>query len=125
MAMSRNWRSSNLITACALGILEFYSIWKAIRLLSIVWSIAVRRTDRTKNMTALHPQVIERNGKKEFAVIPYDEFLKLQEYLEDLEDLKLLREAQAVERKAPVMTLAEVKRKLEKGKSGKRSTSQS
>jgi len=76
-------------------------------------------------MTALHPQVIERNGKKEFAVIPYDEFLKLQEYLEDLEDLKLLREAQAVERKAPVMTLAEVKRKLEKGKSGKRSTSQS
>lgn len=70
-------------------------------------------------MVAMHAQIIERNGKKEFAVIPYDEFLKLQEELGDREDLRLLREAQAEGRDASVMTLDEVKRKLRKSKSGK------
>ena len=41
----------------------------------------------------LNPQIIEKDGKKEFAVIPYEEFLALQEALEDYEDLKDLREA--------------------------------
>ena len=66
-------------------------------------------------MTALHAQIIERNGQREYAVIPYSEFLKLQEELENYEDMKLLRQAQAEERDAPVMTFAEVKRKLPAG----------
>ena len=32
---------------------------------------------------SIHPQIIEKNGKKEFVVLPYEEFLRLQEELED------------------------------------------
>ncbi|MCF6158012.1 MAG: type II toxin-antitoxin system Phd/YefM family antitoxin [wastewater metagenome] len=38
-----------------------------------------------------HPQIIEKDGKKEFVVLPYEEFLQIQEALEDFEDLKELR----------------------------------
>lgn len=38
-------------------------------------------------------QVIEKNGKKEFVVIAYEDFIKIQESLEDFEDLKELRKA--------------------------------
>ena len=40
-------------------------------------------------------QIIERAGKKEFAVIPYKEFLRMQEALEDYHALKELRKAKA------------------------------
>lgn len=40
----------------------------------------------------IHPQIIKKEGKKEFVVLPYDEFIKIQDALEDYEDLKLLRE---------------------------------
>jgi PHD/YefM family antitoxin component YafN of YafNO toxin-antitoxin module len=38
-------------------------------------------------------QIIKKDGKKEFVVIPYDDFVKMQEALEDYEDLKELRKA--------------------------------
>lgn len=38
-------------------------------------------------------QIIEKNGKKEFAVIPYKDFLRMQEDAEDYNDLKELRKA--------------------------------
>ena len=38
-------------------------------------------------------QIIEKQGKKEFAVIPYKDFLRMQEDLEDYSDLKDLRRA--------------------------------
>jgi len=40
-------------------------------------------------------QIIENNGKKEFAVIPYKEFIRMQEALEDYSDLRELRRAKA------------------------------
>lgn len=40
-------------------------------------------------------QIIEKNGRKEFAVLPYREYLRLQRKLEDYDDLKSLREARA------------------------------
>ena len=40
----------------------------------------------------IHPQIIGKEGKKEFVVLPYDEFIKIQDALEDYEDLRLLRE---------------------------------
>ena len=40
-------------------------------------------------------QIIEKNGRKEFAVLPYKEFLRMQQKIEDYEDLKALREAKA------------------------------
>ena len=38
-------------------------------------------------------QFIEKAGKKEFAVIPYRQFVKMQEALEDYRSLKALRRA--------------------------------
>lgn len=40
-------------------------------------------------------QIITKSGKKEFAVIPYKVFLRMQEDLEDYEDLKALRKAKS------------------------------
>lgn len=42
-----------------------------------------------------HPQIIEKEGKKEFVVIPYKEFLAIQVKLEDYNDLKDIREAKS------------------------------
>jgi hypothetical protein len=38
-------------------------------------------------------QIIENHGKKEFAVIPYKDYLRMQEDLEDYHDLRELRKA--------------------------------
>jgi hypothetical protein len=43
----------------------------------------------------LHPQLIEKNGKKEFVILPFDEYCELTELMFDYEDLKDLREAKA------------------------------
>ena len=44
---------------------------------------------------SIHPQIIEKEGKKEFVVLPYDEFLQIQDALDDLEDIRILREERA------------------------------
>ncbi len=41
----------------------------------------------------LHPQVIEKEGKNEFVVLPYEKFQALTELINDYEDLMDLREA--------------------------------
>jgi PHD/YefM family antitoxin component YafN of YafNO toxin-antitoxin module len=41
---------------------------------------------------SIHPQIIEKEGKKEFVVLPYEEYLQIQDALEDLEDIRILRE---------------------------------
>lgn len=63
-------------------------------------------------MIEFHPQIIEKDGRKEFAVLPYEEFLKAREELEDFEDLRQLRQAKAEEGDAPSLTLTEVKKEL-------------
>jgi len=40
----------------------------------------------------MNVQIIEKNGKPEWAVIPYSEYQKLQEALEDAEDRKDIEE---------------------------------
>lgn len=60
----------------------------------------------------LHPEILTKNGRKEFAVLPYEEFLALQEWLEDLEDLVELRAAKESEQSAPTVSLDEVDRRL-------------
>jgi hypothetical protein len=57
-------------------------------------------------------QIIKKNGKKEFAVLPYADFLRIQEALEDYEDLRCLREAKESERKAPTVGLSDLRRSL-------------
>lgn len=57
---------------------------------------------------SLHPQIIERAGKKEYVILPYEEFLTIQESLEDYADLKKLREAKSAEASAPTVPLQDV-----------------
>ena len=63
-------------------------------------------------MVSLRAQIIKKDGKKEYAVLPYEEFLRVQEELEDYEDLRCLREAKEIERDAPTIGLAELKKKI-------------
>jgi len=63
-------------------------------------------------MISLHPEFLSKNGKKEFAVLPYEEFVRIEELLADLEDLRDLREAKLSEAQLPTVTLEEVKRRL-------------
>ncbi|MCL1473159.1 type II toxin-antitoxin system prevent-host-death family antitoxin [Argonema antarcticum] len=60
-------------------------------------------------MIELHPEYLSKNGKKEFVVLPYEEFEALQELLEDLEDL---RNAKQEDADKPSISLAEVKKQL-------------
>lgn len=39
----------------------------------------------------LHPHSIEKEGKKEFVVLPYEEFLVLEETMNDYEDLRVFK----------------------------------
>jgi PHD/YefM family antitoxin component YafN of YafNO toxin-antitoxin module len=57
---------------------------------------------------SIHPQIIEKNGVKEFVVLPYEEFLRIREELEDYEDLKTLRQEKAEAGGLPVRSLDEV-----------------
>jgi hypothetical protein len=63
-------------------------------------------------MVTLHPNILERDGKKAFVVLTYEEFLSIEEELQDFEDIKQLREAKAEEAGAPNIPLAEVKKEL-------------
>ena len=63
-------------------------------------------------MLKLHPEILVRDGKKQFAVLPYEEFLAVQERLADTEDLLELRKAKRKEGKKRSTPLSEVKRQL-------------
>ncbi len=61
----------------------------------------------------LHSEILSKNGKKEFVVLPYEEFLAMQERLADAEDLLDLRKAKQSERRKKSIPLANVKRELD------------
>ena len=63
-------------------------------------------------MLELHPQILQKNGKNEFVVLPFEEFERLREMMEDYEDLRDLQEATAEERAAPTFSLEETRAKL-------------
>jgi hypothetical protein len=60
----------------------------------------------------LHPQIIEKNGTKESVVLPYQEFIALREWIEDMEDLLELREAKRAERNLAGRPLEEIAKEL-------------
>lgn len=64
-------------------------------------------------MIRLHPHILEKDGEKAFAVLPYEEFVRMQQALEDYEDLRILRAAKAEEAHAPTISFEEVKKSLE------------
>jgi hypothetical protein len=63
-------------------------------------------------MLTLHPEILVKNGRKQFAVLPYEEFLAIQDRLADAEDLFELRKAIRAEAKKRSIPLADVKRQL-------------
>jgi len=63
-------------------------------------------------MLDLHPNYLEKNGKKEFVVLPVEEYESLQAHLEDMEDLLDLRKAIAEEGGAPGLTVDEARKEL-------------
>ena len=60
----------------------------------------------------LHPKIIEKNSKKEFVVLPYEEWLELQSVLEDAQDLLDLRQAKQDENSNPSRLIEEVKQRF-------------
>ncbi len=63
-------------------------------------------------MLTLHPEFLTKEGKKEFVVLPYEEFLVLQELIEDAEDVLDLRAAKHEEKDKPSVSLDDVKKEL-------------
>ena len=63
-------------------------------------------------MLKLHPEILSKNGRKQFAVLPYEEFLAVQERLAEADDLMELRKAKRAEGKKKSIPLATVKREL-------------
>jgi len=63
-------------------------------------------------MITLHPNILKKDGKKAFAVLPYEEFVKIEEELNDFEDLKALRAAKASEANKVVKRLSAVRQDL-------------
>jgi hypothetical protein len=64
-----------------------------------------------QDMLPLHPEIVKKNGKKQFVLLPYDEYLAIRERLEDADDLLELRRAKAKEGRSPTISLSEVKRR--------------
>jgi SUMO ligase MMS21 Smc5/6 complex component len=61
---------------------------------------------------ALNIQIIKKNGKKEYVVMPYDEFLRVREELDDYQNLRCLREAKEAEQHAPAISIENLKKHL-------------
>lgn len=62
-------------------------------------------------MATLNAQIIKKKGKSEYAVIPYEEFIEIQEKLNNYEDLCCLREAKRVEKDSPTISIGELKKR--------------
>jgi PHD/YefM family antitoxin component YafN of YafNO toxin-antitoxin module len=63
-------------------------------------------------MAIVNAQIIKKNGKKEYVVLPYEEYLRIQEELEDYQDLRSLREAKETEKDATTIGMAELKKRI-------------
>lgn len=64
-------------------------------------------------MIKLHPKILEKDGKMEFAVLPYEELVRIQEDLDDYESLKALREAKIKEADAKTVSFEKAKKILD------------
>ena len=60
-------------------------------------------------MLDLHPNILEFEGRKAFVVLPYAEYLEIEEQLQQLEDIRTLRQAKNREADAPTVTLSEAR----------------
>jgi PHD/YefM family antitoxin component YafN of YafNO toxin-antitoxin module len=63
-------------------------------------------------MAIVNAQIIKKNGKKEYVVLPYEEYLRIQEELEDYQDLRSLRGVKETEKDATTIGMAELKKRI-------------
>ena len=63
-------------------------------------------------MLQLHPEILKKNGKNEFVVLPYEEFVTVQELLAEAEDLLELRKAKDEEGQEATVPLTEVRKQF-------------
>ena len=61
----------------------------------------------------LHLTILSKNGKKQFAILPYEEFVTLQHRLANLEDLTALRKAKCSEGRKLTIPLQDAKKSLD------------
>jgi hypothetical protein len=59
-------------------------------------------------MIELHPEILEKDGKKQFVILTYEEFAAIEQALADAEDLAALRVAKKEELDAPSVPLEKV-----------------
>jgi hypothetical protein len=59
-------------------------------------------------MIHLHPEILMKDGKEQFAILPWEEFVQIQALLEDARDLLELRKAKAEDDNSPSASLADV-----------------
>lgn len=57
----------------------------------------------------LHPKILEKDGKKEFVILSYEEFENIENELREYEDLRDLREAKQAEEHAETRPLKDVR----------------
>lgn len=63
-------------------------------------------------MLTLHPNILERDGEKAFAVLPYEEFKSIQKELGEYDDIRELRAAKAIEHDSHTTSLSFVRNEL-------------
>jgi len=63
-------------------------------------------------MIELHPNILDKNGVNEFVVLPYKEFIQIEEILQDYQDLKDLRNAKLQEKNAHSIGFEKAKKQL-------------
>jgi hypothetical protein len=61
----------------------------------------------------LNAKILIKNGKKQFAILPYEQFVAVQKRLAEMEELLELRKAKRMEGKKPSISLAAAKRRIE------------
>jgi hypothetical protein len=64
------------------------------------------------NMGKLHTQILEQDGKPAFVVLPYGEFMALEEEIADLRDSRAIRDASQRDTGKPRLTLTAMRARL-------------
>lgn len=65
-----------------------------------------------QTMIDLHPEILKKNGRNEFVVLPYEEFVALQEWIADAQDLLEIDEAKRAEGHLPRVPLEKIEKDL-------------
>jgi hypothetical protein len=63
-------------------------------------------------MVKLHPEILKRDGKEQFVVLPYEEYTAFRDLIEDAEDLLALRKAKEEDAGEPGVSLNEMMRRF-------------